>query len=406
MNSYSRLLYVVKPYSKPMIFAMFGMIVAAAAYLEQPCLIITVVDQVLDETKMFMLKLIVGATILIFLIRGFAPCGHAYHMANIAHRVYFDVRESMFNHLHKLFLSYLVQHKTGVIMSNLTNDLAALHTAVVDTLFAFIPASVTLYGSLVSMLHLEWQLALDTFIPLPVELLIYTAFGNKLCVAGYGVQGRIADIMALLHEVIWAIRVVQAFAREDFELMRFGGESDHNCRPIIQANPLASLFSPMVEFTATIAVVVLLGFGGYYEQSGTIMAGSLLAFLIYAIHLDKPVIRLSQVSGNLQNALFAADRVIASLGTQTGVFGTADAIALAHSNGDVEFKDVSLSYGVDKMARVYGSLDVQAGASVALVRPSGAGKTTVANFIPCFYGVKDGAFTIDGHDIKGVTYKS
>ena len=349
MNSYSRLLYFVKPYYKRMLFAVFCMIVAAAAYLVVPWLIKNVVDQVLDEKNMFMLNLIVGAIILIFLIRGFATYGQTYNMSYIGQRVIIDVREAIFNHLQKLSLSYFDRRKTGVIMSNLTNDVAALQTAVVDNLISFITESVTLIGSLVSMLLIDWKLTLVTFITVPVVLVIINVFGKKLRVAGHDVQGRVADITALLQEVISAVRVVKSFAREDFERKRFEDENDRNFKAVIKATKLTSLLSPMVEFSAAIAVAVILWYGGYSVVTGAITAGSLIAFLIYAINLSNPVKRLSQVYGNIQKALAAADRVFEILDTKTDV---------------------------------------------------------VANLLPRFYDVTGGSITIDGYDIKDVTFKS
>ena len=398
MNSYSRLLYFVKPYYKRMIFAVFCMIVAAAAYLVVPWLIKNVVDQVLDEKNMFMLNLIVGAIILIFLIRGFATYGQTYNMSYIGQRVIIDVRESIFNHLQKLSLSYFDRRKTGVIMSNLTNDVAALQTAVVDNLISFITESVTLIGSLVSMLLIDWKLTLVTFITVPVVLIIINVFGKKLRVAGHDVQGRVADISA--------VRVVKSFAREDFERKRFEDENDRNFRAVIKATKLTSLLSPMVEFSAAIAVAVILWYGGYSVVTGTITAGSLIAFLIYAINLSNPVKRLSQVYGNIQKALAAADRVFEILDTKTDVVEKTDAVALPNIKGDVEFKDVSFSYDGEKMALENFTLSVKAGESVALVGPSGAGKTTLANLLPRFYDVTGGSITIDGYDIKDVTFKS
>ncbi|MDU2117480.1 MAG: ABC transporter ATP-binding protein [Veillonella sp.] len=391
MNSYSRLLYFVKPYYKRMLFAVFCMIVAAAAYLVVPWLIKNVVDQVLDEKNMFMLNLIVGAIILIFLIRGFATYGQTYNMSYIGQRVIIDVREAIFNHLQKLSLSYFDRRKTGVIMSNLTNDVAALQTAVVDNLISFITESVTLIGSLVSMLLIDWKLTLVTFITVPVVLVIINVFGKKLRVAGHDVQGRVADITALLQEVISAVRVVKSFAREDFERKRFEDENDRNFKAVIKATKLTSLLSPMVEFSAAIAVAVILWYGGYSVVTGAITAGSLIAFLIYAINLSNPVKRLSQVYGNIQKAL-AVEKP--------------DAITLPAITGNVEFNDVSFSYDGEKAALEHFTLSVKAGESVALVGPSGAGKTTLANLLPRFYDVTGGSITIDGYDIKDVTFKS
>ncbi|MDU2181010.1 MAG: ABC transporter ATP-binding protein, partial [Veillonella sp.] len=203
----------------------------------------------------------------------------------------------------------------------------------------------------------------------------------------HDVQGRIADITALLQEVISAIRVVKSFSREDFERHRFETENDRNFRAVIKATKLTSLLSPMVEFSAAIAVAVILWYGGYSVVTGAITAGSLIAFLIYAINLSNPVKRLSQVYGNIQKALAAADRVFEILDTKTDVVEKRDAITLPSIKGNVEFKDVSFSYDGEKMALENFTLSVKAGESVALVGPSGAGKTTLANLLPRFYDV-------------------
>lgn len=406
MNSYSRLLYFVRPYYKRMIFAVFCMIVAAAAYLVVPWLIKNVVDQVLQDKNMFMLNLIVGAIILIFLIRGFATYGQTYNMSYIGQRVIIDVREAIFKHLQRLSLSYFDRRKTGVIMSNLTNDVAALQSAVVDNLISLITESVTLIGSLVSMLLIDWKLTLVTFITVPMVLIIINVFGKRLRLAGHDVQGRIADITALLQEVISAIRVVKSFAREGFEINRFEVENQRNFDAVIKATKLTSLLSPMVEFSAAIAVAVILWYGGYSVVTGTITAGSLIAFLIYAINLSNPVKRLSQVYGNIQKALAAADRVFDILDTKADVVEKENAITLPDIKGDVEFQHVDFSYDGEKMALCDFNLSVKAGESVALVGPSGAGKTTLANLLPRFYDVTGGSITIDGTDIKDVTFAS
>ena len=406
MNSYSRLLFFVRPYYKRMIFAVFCMIVAAAAYLVVPWLIKNVVDQVLQDKNMFMLNLIVGAIILIFLIRGFATYGQTYNMSYIGQRVIIDVREAIFKHLQRLSLSYFDRRKTGVIMSNLTNDVSALQSAVVDNLISLITESVTLIGSLVSMLLIDWKLTLVTFITVPMVLIIINVFGKKLRLAGHDVQGRIADITALLQEVISAIRVVKSFAREGFEVKRFEVENQNNFNAVIKATKLTSLLSPMVEFSAAIAVAFILWYGGYSVVTGTITAGSLIAFLIYAINLSNPVKRLSQVYGNIQKALAAADRVFDILDTKADVVEKENAIDLPDIKGDVDFNHVSFSYDGEKMALCDFNLSVKAGESVALVGPSGAGKTTLANLLPRFYDVTSGSITIDGTDIKDVTFKS
>lgn len=382
------------------------MIVAAAAYLVVPWLIKNVVDEVLQAKDMMMLNLVVAAILLVFLIRGFATYGQTYTMSYIGQRVIIDIREALFKHLQRLDQAYFDRRKTGVIMSNLTNDVGALQTAIVDNLISFITEGVTLVGSLVSMILLDWKLTLVTLVIVPVVLGIINIFGKRLRLAGHDVQGRIADITSLLQETISGIRVVRSFARESHEVKRFENENQRNFRAVMRATKLTSLLSPMVEFSAAIAVTVILWYGGYSVVTGVISAGSLIAFLIYAINLSNPVKRLSQVYGNIQKAMAAGDRVFAILDTEPTVKEKPNAKPLPEVTGRVEFDHVSFSYDGEKNAITDLNLDVDPGQIIAIVGPSGAGKTTVANLLPRFYDVTEGALRIDGTDVRDVTFQS
>lgn len=406
MGSYKRLLTYVRPYIGRMIFGLVCMIIAAAAYLVVPWLIKNVVDKVLAEKNMYMLNLVVISILIVFLVRGFATYGQTYTMSYIGQRVIIDIREAMFKHLQRLDQAYYDRRKTGVIMSNLTNDVAALQSAIVDNLVSFITEGVTLVGSLVSMLYLDWKLTLVTLVIVPVVLGIINIFGKRLRIAGHDVQGRIADITSLLQETISGARVVRSFAREGYEVQRFERENQRNFRAVMRATKLTSLLSPLVEFSAAIAVTVILWYGGYSVVTGAITAGSLIAFLIYAINLSNPVKRLSQVYGNIQKAMAAGDRVFAILDTKPEVVEKPDAIVLPEVDGRVRFDHVSFSYDGEKKALDDFSLDVPAGRVVAIVGPSGAGKTTIANLLPRFYDATEGAITVDGINVRDVTFQS
>lgn len=406
MGSYKRLLVYIKPYIGRLIFGLICMIIAAAAYLVVPWLIKNVVDDVLQAKDMQMLNLIVVAILLVFLVRGFATYGQTYTMSYVGQRVIIDIREALFKKLQRLDQAYFDRRKTGVVMSNLTNDVGALQTAIVDNLISFITEGVTLIGSLVSMILIDWKLTLVTFIIVPVVLGLINVFGKRLRLAGHDVQGRIADITSLLQEVISGIRVVRSFAREDYEVVRFEKENKRNFLAAMKATKLSALLSPLVEFSAAIAVTVILWYGGYNVVTGAISAGSLIAFLIYAINLSNPVKRLSQVYGNIQKAMAAGDRVFEILDTEPQVKEKPNAIALPELAGQVEFDHVSFSYDGEKPALTDVSITVPAGRVVAIVGPSGAGKTTIANLLPRFYDVTAGALRIDGVDVRDVTFNS
>lgn len=406
MEVYKRLLVFVKPYFPRLILGVICMIIAAGAYILVPWLIKNVVDKVLADKDMNTLNLIVGGILLLFMVRGVAVYGQTYTMAYIGQRVIIDIREHVYRHLQRLSLAYFDRRKTGVIMSNLTNDVNALQVAIVDNLVTAVTEGVTLVGSLFSMLYLDWRLTLLTLIIVPLVLGITSIFGKRLRLAGHEVQGRIADITTLLQETISGIRVVRSFAREEYEIKRFDTENRRNFTAVMKATKLTSLLTPMVEFAAAIAVTVIIWYGGYSVINGAISAGALIAFLIYAINLANPVKRLSTVYGNIQKSLAAADRIFVILDTKPEITEKDNAIALPTVRGHVELKNISFTYDGDKMALSNVSMNVKAGQTIAIVGPSGAGKSTIANLLPRFYDVTEGAILIDGIDIRDVTFDS
>lgn len=406
MDRYKQLLAFIKPYKMRLALGVVCMIVAALGYLVVPWLIRNVVDGVLQNKDLGLLTLIVIAILIIFLIRGFATYGQNYMMAYVGQRVVIDIRETLFKHLQRLDQAYFDTRKTGVIMSNITSDVGALQQAIVDNLISFMTEGVTLVGSLVFMFYLDWKLSLLTLIIVPVVLGLTNVFGKRLRSAGHEVQGRTADITAFLQEVISGVRVIRSFARESFEFKRFEKENQNNFDAAMKATKLTAIMGPMVEFSAAIAVVVILWYGGYSVVQGYITAGSLIAFLIYAINLANPVKRLTQVYGNIQKALAAGDRVIDILETQPHVKELPTAKRMDHVKGEVHFDNVQFSYDAENLALKGVTLHVKPGETVAIVGPSGAGKSTIANLLPRFYDVTGGSIRIDGMDIREATFTS
>lgn len=406
MDRYKQLLAFIKPYKMRLALGVVCMIVAALGYLVVPWLIRNVVDGVLQNKDLGLLTLIVIAILIIFLIRGFATYGQNYMMAYVGQRVVIDIRETLFKHLQRLDQAYFDTRKTGVIMSNITSDVGALQQAIVDNLISFMTEGVTLVGSLVFMFYLDWKLSLLTLIIVPVVLGLTNVFGKRLRSAGHEVQGRTADITAFLQEVISSARVIRSFARESFEFKRFEKENKNNFDAAMKATKLTAIMGPMVEFSAAIAVVVILWYGGYSVVQGYITAGSLIAFLIYAINLANPVKRLTQVYGNIQKALAAGDRVIDILETQPHVKELPTAKTMDHVKGEVHFDNVQFSYDAENLALKGVTLHVKPGETVAIVGPSGAGKSTIANLLPRFYDVTGGSIRIDGMDIREATFTS
>lgn len=406
MNLYLRLLKYVKPYSFRVAVAIFCIIMAATANLYVPWIIRDVIDDVLTTKNMTMLNLIAGGIIMVFLLRGIFFYGQTYLMSFVGQRVIIDIREALYRHLQRLSLSYFETRRTGAIMSYITNDVAALQTALVESVIEMVTEAAILIGSMAAMFYIHWKLSLLTFITMPLVAQAISVFGKKLRSASWVLQERAADITSVLQESVLAVRVIKSFVREDYEIERFNRENYHNFRAQMKTAQLMATLTPIIEFLAAIGVTVIIWYGGREVISGNLTSGSLIAFLIYVVNLSNPIKRLSKVYGNIQKALAAAQRVFEVLDTEPEIKDAPGAKALPPIKGHVAFNNVTFEYKPGEPALKDVSLEAQPGQVVAIVGPSGAGKTTIANLIPRFYDPVAGCIAIDGIDIKTVTLDS
>lgn len=405
-QSYKRLLRFILPYKKRLVVAIICMALSGASNVVVPWLIKDVIDKVLANKDIFTLNLIVIGILVLFFFRGIFYFGQRYLMSYVGQKIVNDIRETLYRHLQTLSLSYFDRHKTGNIMSNLTNDVSALQSAIAGNLISFVQEAVILVGSLVSMFVLYWKLSILTLVIVPMVVFTIRYFGNKLRLAGHDVQGKLADITALLEEAISGIRIIRSFNREDFEIHRFMVQNDRNFWALMETTRLTALLTPFIQFFAAIAVTGIIWYGGMSVINGEMTAGALIAFLIYAINLANPVRRISEIYADIQKSLAAADRVFETIDTEPDVKEKPDAITLPQVKGEVEFHHVDFSYDDEHPALIDFNLKVEPGEVVALVGPSGAGKSTVANLLPRFYDVTGGSLTIDGIDIRDVTFSS
>ena len=406
MNDYKRLILFIKPYWKRLGLAIVCIVLSAAANLYVPWIIKDMVDKVLMDKDMMLLNIIAGGIVVVFLLRGIFYYGQSYLVSYIAQRVIIDVRELLYIKFQKLQLSYYEKKQTGTIMSYITNDVAALQAALVDSLIEMVTELSILIGSLIMMFYLDWKLSIVTLVVVPVIGQAMKVFGRKLKMSGALIQERTAEITSLLQESISGVRVVKSFAREDYEIKRFQNQNDLNFRANMKSVQLSSLLTPTVEFLAAVIVAVILWFGGYQVVNGALTAGALVAFLTYAVNLANPVKRISRVYGTINKAMAAAERVFNVLDTEEELKDKPNAIELPKISGTVKFDHVSFGYkeGVNVLHDL--TLEAKPGQVIAFVGPSGAGKSTIANLIPRFYDVTAGSIKIDDIDIRDVKIQS
>lgn len=406
MKNYKRLLQYMRPYLRQLFLAIVCIIVAAGCNLYLPWIIKDMIDKVLADKDMMMLNMICVGIVVVFLIRGIFFYGQSYLVSYIGQKVIIDVREVMFRKFQRMPMAYFDKHQTGETMSYITNDVAAIQSALVDQLIEMVTEGSILIGSLVLMVYLDWKLSLLTLVVIPLVGQAMKIFGRKIKRNGTVIQERMADITSLLQESISAIRVVKSFVRENYEIQRFVRQNELNFQAAMKNVQLTSLLTPTVELLAAISVTFIVWFGGYEVLNDQMTAGALVAFLTYAVNLANPVKRLSRVYGNLQRAMAAVDRVFAVIDLEEPIHDKPGAVRLPEITGRVRLDHVSFEYkkGVPALSDV--TLEARPGQMIAFVGPSGAGKSTIANLIPRFYEVTSGSISIDGHDIRDVTVDS
>lgn len=406
VDGYKRLLSYLKPYKKLLMLSVFFMILVSLSNLVVPWIIKDVIDRVLENKDLGMLYIIIVVILVTFFIRALTTFGHRYLMGYIGQAVIMDIRNALYHHLQRLSIAYYDRRRTGDIMSNLTNDISALQTAIVTDFITLVQESAIFIGSFGSMIYLQWKLTVLCLIIVPLVSYVIKFFGKKLHNSGKDVQETLADVTSMLQETIQGVRIVRSFNRGAYEEKRFQKINKLSFTAAVRAIRQQSQMTPFVEFLAAIAVCTIIWYGGVSVIDGVMSTGELIAFLIYAINLANPTRRVAESVGNIQKSLAAADRVFSILDEQPEIQNKEDAKDIEVKAGRVEARHVSFSYEAGNPVLTDLNFVAEPGQTIALVGPSGSGKTTIANLLPRFYDVTGGGIYIDGMDIRESTISS
>ena len=406
MNNYKRLLLYAKPYIGRTFIAFIFTSIASAGNLFVPWVLKNVIDDVLINKDILLLNTIAVAILIVFLIRGICFYAQTYLMSYVGQKVIIDIREAVYRKLQFLSLGYFEKRQTGTIMSYVTNDVGALQGSIIESATDFVTEMSILIGSLALMFNLHWKLSLLTLITMPLVAKAMDLFGKKLKRTSGIMQERAADITAVLQETISSVRVIKSFVREEYEIARFVKENYANFRAQMKNAQVMATLTPVIELIAAIGVTFLIWYGGFEVINGNLTAGALIAFLVYATNLANPIKRLSRIYGNVQKAMAAAERVFSVLDEKTDIVEKDNATELKAVIGKVDFKAVTFKYNENEVILKDINLEVKAGQMVAIVGPSGAGKTTIVNLLPRFYDPVAGNIYIDDVNIADVTLAS
>jgi ATP-binding cassette subfamily B protein/subfamily B ATP-binding cassette protein MsbA len=318
-----------------------------------------------------------------------------------------DVRSEVYEHLQCLSLRFYEDKQTGQLMSRTVNDSDLLEQLIAHAIPDLMVNVLMLIGVVAVLISMNLQLTLLSMIPIPLIVLAMRGFSKYVRPAFRARQAELGELNAALNDNLSGIREIKAFTREEIEA---GHIWDHIARyrdSMLRALRLMATFHPFVEFSSSLGTIVLIYFGGQLILDQTLPIEDLVAFFLYLEMLYQPVRAMSGVWENVQQALAGAERVSELLDEQPDVVERPDAVELAsRAMGAITFHDVSFRYTTGNTVLDHINLDIAPGTVVALVGPTGVGKTTLANLIPRFYDVCEGAITLDGHDIRDLTLKS
>jgi ATP-binding cassette subfamily B multidrug efflux pump len=401
-----RLIAYVRPYRGMALVVAALVVVGSMLNLFGPILLGQAIDHYVIPRDADGLLGLVVRLLLIYAGAGIATILQGLIMVQIGQRLVADLRAELFAHLQRLSMDYHDRHRVGDLMSRVTNDTDAINTVLSNGLIDLISNGLTLGGTLVAMFFLNWQLATAMIIVLPLMLYATGAITNRSRLAFRGVRRHLGELNAVMEENLSGIRVVKAFSRERDEIQKFRNVNDVNRAVGIKADVLLAILGPMFSTMSTITIAIMALLGGWLALRGLVSVGVIATFVIYIVNFFRPMRALAMLYNQLQSALAGAERIFEVLDEQPSVQDAPDAVALPRVNGDVRFDGVSFSYIEGRPVLENVNISATPGQTIALVGPTGAGKTTVINLLSRFYDVDAGAIYVDLHDIRTVQQAS
>ena len=321
-------------------------------------------------------------------------------------RVEADIRRDLFRHLQEMSFDFYDRNRTGQLMSRLTSDLFELTELAHHGPEDLLTSAVTIVGALAVMAAIRWELALVVALMIPVFLAVVFSMRQRMSRVSVGVKQKVANINAEIESSLTGIRTAKAFANEDVEQARFNAANDQFKTSKREFHKAMALFNSSMEFFLTILNVVVITLGGYMILKGKMDYRDLITFSLYIATFVNPMRKLANFSELFANGFAGLNRFVEIMRTEPTVQDAPDAAALEHVKGEISVRDVSFAYEGDLAVLHHVNLQVQPGETIAIVGPSGGGKSTLCQLIPRFYDVTEGSICIDGQDVHHVTQKS
>ena len=379
----------------------FLVIITSAVDLMGPFLMGLAIDQYIDKGNLPGLANLIGLMILTYIVAAAGTWLQTYLMAGMAQRVVQDLRRDLFGHFQTLPLRFFDQRAHGDLMSRLTNDVDNISNVLATSFSQLIASIFGLVGVVIIMFFLNVRLALVSLVVMPLTYVLTRIIARRTRVGFRETQKTLGELNGLIEENITGQRVVKAFVRSDTVVKEFGEVNLRLRKVSLRTRIFADFMGPLMNMVGNLGLAVVACAGGWLAVEGMASVGEVAAFVNYSGRLGRPLNQIAQLFASIQSALAGAERVF-ELMDEASETDALEASSLEHVKGHVELEGVHFSYeaGVPVLKDV--SLQAQAGQMIALVGPTGAGKTTIANLLPRFYDVDAGSIRIDGRDVGGL----
>jgi ATP-binding cassette subfamily B protein len=416
---------LLRPHSKALAVGVLAVIGEGAANLLQPWPLKIVFDNVLQAgqphshgwinrqlvsliggDRLVILKFAAIAALVIAIVGALCSYAEKYLSTSVGQWVMHDLRRTLYSHVQRLSLSYHDHKQTGDLISRVTSDIDAIQSFVASGLLGAAVDSLTLAGMVVVMFCVNWRFTLIALSVAPVLFAVVYSYTRRIKKASREVRKKEGEIVSVIQEVLTSIRVVKAFAREDYEQHRLEEESLESVEIALHARGLKAKLSPLVEIIVAIGTSMVLWFGARMVMNGGLSAGSLIVFIFYLGKMYKPMQDLSKMTDGYAKAAVGYERIREVLDANHEIRDLPGARSAPPLKGRIEFENVQFGYEPNRPILRNLSLVIKPGQMVALVGPTGAGKTTIISLIPRFYDVDSGTVRIDGRDVRSFTQKS
>jgi len=356
--------------------------------------------------KLAVLNFAVLAVAVIAIVGAISSYLENYLTTSVGQSVMHDLRRTLYHHIHRLSLAEHDEKRTGDLIGRVTTDIEAIQAFITTALLGILSSVLTLVGIVGIMIYLNWRFTLISLAVAPVLFVVVYIFTRRIKKASRAVRKKESELLSIVQEVFSSIRVVKAFAREDFEERRFERQSLENVETALQARNLKGTLAPIVDIIVAVGTCLMLGYGARLVLAGQLTPGGLVLFLFYLGMMYKPMRDLSKMTDTVSKAEVGFDRIREVLDTESGMRDLSGARRAGRFKGKIEFDKVSFGYSHDQLILNDMNFTIEPGQVAAFVGPTGGGKSTLISLVARFYDPLSGEVRIDGTNIRSFTMKS